>query len=119
VVDKNNNLVAFAILMPSFAKALQKANGKLFPFGIYHLLKAKKKNNTAVSYLIGIDPKYQNKGVTSILFEEFYKSVVKNGVVDLILTPQLKDNEEIHKIWRHFKPEIIKERSTFRLNIEY
>ncbi|MCF6350456.1 MAG: GNAT family N-acetyltransferase [Flavobacteriaceae bacterium] len=118
VVDKNNNLVAFAIIMPSFAKALQKANGKLFPFGIYHLLKAKKKNDTVISYLIGVDPKYQNKGVISILFEELYQSVVKNGGKNLILTPQLKDNKEVHKIWKNFKPEIIKERSTFRLNIK-
>ena len=34
VEDKDQNLVAFAIVMPSFSKALQKANGKLFPFGL-------------------------------------------------------------------------------------
>jgi len=117
VIDKDHKLVAFAILMPSFAKALQKVNGKLFPFGIFHLLKAKKKNDTAISYLIGVDPNYQNKGLTAIIFEEFYNSVVENNVKYLILTPQLKDNEEINKLWKNFQPEIIKERSTFRLNI--
>jgi len=42
VEDSNGNLVAFAIVMPSFSAALQKANGKLFPFGFLHLLMAKK-----------------------------------------------------------------------------
>ncbi len=42
VVDKDNNMVAFAITMPSFSEALQKAKGKLLPFGLFHLLKAKK-----------------------------------------------------------------------------
>ena len=41
VVDGSNKLVAFAIVMPSFSEALQKAKGKLFPFGIFHLLKAR------------------------------------------------------------------------------
>lgn len=117
VVDKHDNLVSFAILMPSFAKALQKANGKLFPFGIFHLLKAKRKNDTVVSYLIGIDPEFQSKGVTAIVFEEFYKAVINNGIEKMVITPMLKNNEEIHKIWRHFSPIIDKERATFTKNI--
>lgn len=43
VVDESGKLVGFTITMPSFSKALQKANGKLFPFGFIHLLRAKKK----------------------------------------------------------------------------
>ena len=39
-------MVAFAITMPSFSTALQKANGKLLPFGWYHLLKAKRIQQT-------------------------------------------------------------------------
>ena len=117
VVDKDGKLVSFAILMPSFAKALQKAKGKLFPFGLFHLLKAKKKNDTVVSYLIGIDPEYQSKGVTAIVFDEFYKTVVHNGIDKMVITPMLKNNEEIHKIWRNFKPVIDKERATFTKKI--
>ena len=41
VSDITNKLIAFVIIMPSFTKALKKANGKLFPFGVFHLLKAK------------------------------------------------------------------------------
>ncbi len=33
VEDEKGNAVAFAITMPSFSKALQKAKGHLFPFG--------------------------------------------------------------------------------------
>src|SRR5690606_20178937 len=64
VVDKDHNLVAFSIVMPSFSEALIKANGKLFPFGFLHLLKAKRSSRDVVFYLIGVDPEYQNKGVT-------------------------------------------------------
>ena len=56
------DLVGFGIVTPSYAKALQKMNGKLFPFGIFHLLKAKKHSKTVTFYLIGVLPEYQNKG---------------------------------------------------------
>lgn len=117
VVDKDNKLVAFAILMPSFSKALQKAKGKLFPFGLYHLLKARKNNNIADCYLIGIDPVYQSKGVTSIIFKEFYNSLIDNKVEKSLMTPMLKDNEEIKNIWRGFKPVNHKERATYTKKI--
>jgi hypothetical protein len=53
VADENNELVSFAITMPSYSKALQKSKGKLFPFGWWHFLQAGKKNDRANFYLIG------------------------------------------------------------------
>jgi hypothetical protein len=117
VLDTDNNIIAFAIQMPYFAKAMQKAKGKLFPFGIFHLLKAKKKNDTVISYLIGVHPDFQRKGVTAIVFDEFYKSVTANGITRMIITPQLKTNKEIQKIWYDFKPVYHKERATYIKNI--
>ena len=70
IVDKNKKLIAFSIVMPSFSKALKKANGSLFPFGWYHLMKAQRKNDTAAFYLIGVDPEYQGKGITALIFDE-------------------------------------------------
>ena len=114
VADKDDNLVAFSITMPSFSTALQKANGKLFPFGFYHLLKARKKSKTIILYLIGVHPKYQNKGVTSIIFEEFYKTFKEKGVLNVIRTPELADNHAVHALWKHFNPKIYKKRSTYK-----
>jgi GNAT superfamily N-acetyltransferase len=109
--------VAFAIVMPSFSKALQKANGKLFPFGIYHLLKAKKKSKDVIFYLIGIRPDYQNKGVTAIIFNEYYKTFSDKGVVNCIRTPELEENVAIRQMWKHFDPVIYKRRRTYRKDL--
>lgn len=114
IVDSNNDLVAFAIVMPSFSKALQKAKGKLFPTGIFHLLKAKKKSKDVIFYLIGIHPEYQNKGVTAIIFNEYYKVFKKRGVVNCIRTPELEENVAIRQMWKHFDPIIYKRRRTYR-----
>lgn len=117
VVDKEGKLVAFAIVMPSFSKALQKAKGKLFPFGLIHLLKARKQSKDVAFYLIGVDPAYQNKGVTAIIFAEFHKVFIKKEIENCIRTPELEDNIAIHKLWSDFNPRIHKRRRTYRLDL--
>lgn len=117
VVDKNNKLVAFAIVMPSFSKALQKAKGKLFPFGIFHLLNARKNSKDVTFYLIGVAPEYQNKGVFAIIFKEYSDTFSKKGIINCIRTPELEDNEAIHKIWKDFNPTIHKRRRTYKLDL--
>ncbi len=118
IVDSKEQLIAFAIVMPSFSKALQKANGKLFPFGFYHLLKAKKKHRDVHFYLIGIHPDYQNKGVTAIIFNEYYKTFTANKIDMCYRTPELEDNVAIRQMWKHFEPVIHKRRATFKKNID-
>lgn len=117
VEDKDGRLVAFAIVMPSFSKALQKANGHLFPFGFYHLLKAKKQSKDVVFYLIGVHPEYQNKGVTAIIFQEYHKTFTEKGIENCIRTPELADNLAIHLLWKNFDPKIICRRKTFRKSL--
>ena len=117
VTDKNDKLVAFAIVMPSFSEALQKAKGKLFPFGIFHLLKARKKAKDVTFYLIGVHPDYQNKGVTAIIFDQYTKTFSEKGIDNCIRTPELEENEAIKKIWESFDPITHKRRRTYRLDL--
>lgn len=117
IEDKDQNLIAFSIVMPSFSEALQKANGKLFPFGLFHLLKARKNSKDVLFYLIGIHPEYQNKGVTAIVFNEYYNTFTEKGIKNCIRTPELEENTAIHNIWKHFDPVIFRRRRTYIKNI--
>jgi GNAT superfamily N-acetyltransferase len=117
VEDKDHKLVAFSIVMPSFAEALQKAKGKLFPFGFMHLLKAKKNSKDVVFYLIGVLPEYQNKGVTALIFEEYYRVFKNNKIRNCIRTPELEDNHAMHNLWKNFDPVVNKRRRTYRKDI--
>jgi len=118
VLDKNDDLIAFGIVMPSFSKALQLAKGKLFPFGIFHLLRAKKRSKDVIFYLIGVHPEYQNKGVTAVIFNEYYKTFLAKKIENCIRTPELEDNIAIKQIWKHFNPEIYKRRRTYRKDLQ-
>lgn len=117
VVDKDDELVGFAIVMPAYAKALKKINGKLLPFGFIHILNAKKNSKDVIFYLIGIHPDYQNKGVHAVIFNEYYNVFTEKGIKTCFRTPELDDNIAIHQIWKHFKPEVYRKRKTFRKNL--
>ncbi len=118
IVDKDGKMIAFSIVMPSFAKALKKANGRLFPFGLFHLLNARKNSKEVLFYLIGIHPDYQNRGVTAIIFEEFHNTLAAKGTEECIRTPELEDNHAIHNIWKHFDPVVFRRRRTYMKELE-
>jgi ribosomal protein S18 acetylase RimI-like enzyme len=103
--------------MPDFSSALIKANGKLFPFGFIHLLKAKKNSRDVVFYLIGVDPEYQNKGVTAIIFDEYYDVFKNHNIRNCIRTPELETNVAMNNLWKNFNPRIHKRRKTYRKDL--
>ena len=115
IADEQDKLVSFAITMPSYSKALQKANGKLFPFGWWHFLQAGKKNDRANFYLIGIHPEYQRRGVTAIIFKEIHDVFQKKGVKYLETNPELEENKNIQLLWQDYNPVNHKRRRTYSL----
>ncbi|WP_066441002.1 GNAT family N-acetyltransferase [Chryseobacterium sp. CCH4-E10] len=117
IADADNNLVSFAITMPSYSKALQKSKGKLFPFGWWHFLQAGRRNDRANFYLIGIHPDYQRRGVTSIIFKEIWDIFNKKGVKYLETNPELEENKSIQLLWQDYNPVNHKRRRTYSLNI--
>jgi GNAT superfamily N-acetyltransferase len=117
VVDKDGKLIAFAITMPSFSRALKKINGKLFPFGFIRILMAQKFNSRASLYLIGVHPEYQNKGVTAILFNDLQTMFNKRGIKEVETNPELIENKSIQAFWKNYKNVLHKKRSTFKKEI--
>lgn len=115
VVDENDQLVSFAITMPSYSKALQKAKGKLLPWGWWHLLQAGKKNDRANFYLIGIHPEYQRRGVTAIIFKEIFVRFTKMGIDFAETNPELEENKSVQLLWQEYNPVNHKRRRTYSL----
>lgn len=117
VVDEHNELVSFAITMPSYSKALQKSKGKLFPLGWWHFLQAGKKNDRANFYLIGIHPEYQRRGVTAIIFKEIFVRFTSMGIDFAETNPELEENKSVQVLWQDYNPVNHKRRRTYSLTI--
>jgi len=103
IVDQHDEVVALGIAMPNLTGALQKAKGKLFPFGWFYFLKALRKNDVVDLYLMAVHPDYQNKGVNSILFAELMPRFAKNGYKFAESNPELEYNTRMSSQWGNFE----------------
>jgi len=104
VLNEADEVVGFGICMPSLTKAMQKSNGRLFPFGWYHLWRALKSNEIIDMYLNGVKPQYLNKGVVSVYHNQIHKGFLKNKVKIVVTNPQLEDNKSAISMWKSFEP---------------
>jgi GNAT superfamily N-acetyltransferase len=113
VMDQNNRMVAFGIVMPSLSLALQKSKGNLFPFGFIHLLKALKKNNRADLYLVAVRSEYQGKGVNAILMNKMHAVFNKLGITKVESNPELETNQNVQGQWKHYEKRQHKRRRVY------
>ena len=118
IKDSKDELIGFALLVPSIAKALKKSNGKMFPFGIFRILKALfGKNDTLEMFLIAVKPEYQSKGIPAIMIDSMIKELIKNGVKYCETGPELELNTQIQSVWKGFDVKNHKRRRCYRKDI--
>jgi hypothetical protein len=106
VIDSQDDVVGFGITMPSLAIALRKTKGSLLPFGIFHLLRAIRKNDIAHLYLVGVRPDYQGKGLLALTYQELNVTFIKEGIKLARTHPQLEDNLKAVSIWKNYDSRI-------------
>ncbi len=120
VVDSEDQVIAAGISMPSLSEALQKAKGRLLPFGWYHLLKVifmKKYPKVLDLLLVAVKPEYQNKGVNALLFYDLIPVYQNIGFEYAESNPELELNGKVQAQWEYFKTEQHKRRRCFKKSI--
>ena len=119
VEDANNELVGVGISMASLSRALQKAKGRLWPFGWWHLLKALfiKRPPILDLLLIAIKPEYQGKGVNAIMFADLIPIYIKYGFEWGETNPELEVNDKIQSQWHYLDNRIHKRRRCYTKEI--
>ena len=117
ITDQNGELVAVGISMPSLSEALQKAHGRLLPFGWYHLLKVlffKRRAKMLDLLLVAVKPEYQNKGVNALLFTDLIPVYQQLGFEYAESNPEMELNGKVQAQWEYFRTEQHKRRRAFR-----
>ena len=117
ITDQNGELVAVGISMPSLSEALQKAHGRLLPFGWYYLLKAlffKRRAKMLDLLLVAVKPEYQNKGVNALLFTDLIPVYQQLGFEYAESNPEMELNGKVQAQWEYFRTEQHKRRRAFR-----
>lgn len=116
VENEDNEPVAMGIGMASLSRALQKAKGKLFPFGWWYLLKALywKRSHIIDLLLVGVLPEYQNKGVNALLFADIIPIAKEMGFEYAEGHPILETNDKSANQWNYLDVELHKRRRCYQ-----
>lgn len=119
VENDKGELISIAVTVGSLSHALRKANGKLFPFGWYHLVKALrwKHEDTVDLLLIAVRPDMQGLGITAMLFDRMVPVFNKYGFKWAETGPQLENNFKELTQWKYLNPQYEKRRRCYEKDI--
>ena len=119
ITDADGGLVAVGISMPSLSAALRRSQGKLFPTGWYHLLRAIKGHSDVVDLLlVAVKAEYQNKGVNALIFCDLLPGYIRHGYKFAESNLELEDNESVQRQWDYFENRQHRRRRAWRRDIK-
>lgn len=102
-VNECGEMVGFLIAMPSLSVALQKARGRLFPFGFLHLWRASRGASKVLDFcLAGVRKSCRGRGVDLLMAEAMSKSIVDLGIDIAESNPELETNFRVQAEWKSF-----------------
>jgi len=103
ILDKDGKMAAFGVVLPSLSRAMQKAKGRMLPFGFMPILRALRVNDRIDLMLIAISKEYQGKGVNAMLMDRMFKVFLEMGIKYVEANPALESNIAVQAHWKHFE----------------
>jgi hypothetical protein len=102
VVNASNELIAFVVSMPDMSAGVQKAKGRLFPFGFIHVLRSMRKTKQLNLLLGATKSQYRGKGINVLMGKSLFDSANKRGLTimdsHLVLENNLVMRAECEKL---------------------
>ena len=120
VENAEGEIIGIGVCIPSLSRAVQKAKGKLFPFGWIHIaneLWLKRKHRILDMLLVGVLPEYQDKGANALFFADLIPHGISCGYEWAESHPQLEDNTASQMQWKNLDCTIHKRRAVFAKTI--
>ena len=113
----DHDVIGVGITIPSLTRALQKCrNGKLWPFGWWHVMSALyfKKTDVVDLLLIGVLPEYRAKGANALLFYHLIPTYQKYGFKWGESHVHMETNTAVQQQWQYFDNEQHKHRRCYK-----
>jgi len=114
MVKLKGEMIGFIIGLPSLSEAMQKANGKLFPFGFMHILKARKGKDVMDQLLTGVKKEVMSTGAGVILMAEIQKQMLSKGMKYIETTGIFETNSNAISNWKNYEHIQHKRKRCFR-----
>jgi len=118
IVDEKGKVVCFGLCMPSLARAVQPSGGHITPAALVRLLRAIRRPKILDLALVGVDPEYANRGISTIITASLARMLQEDGVEFAETNLCLEDNYSIQNQWKRFNCVIHKRRRSYVKSLE-
>lgn len=102
ILDQEENPVCFGICFPALGEALRKSGGKLTPAALPRVLKAIKHPKVIDFGLLGVDPEWENRGVSVCMAAGVMHMLEDDKIEHCETNLNLVDNAAIRNLWKRF-----------------
>ncbi len=86
IITHEGDVVGFLLGFPDISASLQRANGRLFPFGLLQMLWDMRRTNWTSLNGMGIVPQFQGLGGNALLYSEMEKTIKSSHFIHAELT---------------------------------
>lgn len=102
IVLRDGQVVGFIVALPNFSKGIIKSGGKLFPLGLFHILRAMKRTKQLDLMLGAVHRRFQGMGLEVYMGMALLDSAVANGFTEveahLILENNVRMRAEMERL---------------------
>ena len=117
LTDKEGEVAAMAVMLPSICAPLQKSGGRMTLPTVLRLVKAISNPKELEMVLIAVHPKYQKMGLNSVMMSRIIANVIEDKIERVESNPELVSNTAVQEQWNSMGRRIIKRRKTFSKKI--
>jgi len=116
----DHQVIGVGISISSMTRALQKCrNGRLWPFGWWHCLRALKmrKSDIVDLMLIGVLPEYRTKGANALFFYDLIPWYQKYGFTKALTLAMMETNDGVLSAWQYFEAATVKRLRSYKASL--
>jgi len=105
----------FSLTIPDISPALRKANGKLFPLGLFRFMLGLRKADQVRVVLLTVKPEFRKRGLAEFLITQTARAIVKAGYTVAEMSWTLEDNLLINKALERVGGQLYKKYRIYQL----
>jgi len=108
IAENGDRPVGFSMALPDANQAIKYANGRLFPFGLFKIMRQMKKIKSVRVLTMGVIKEFRKRGIDAVFYYETFKRGTKLGFNEGEFSWVLEINEDMKKAAENLGAKIYK-----------
>ena len=110
-------LVGFFIGMPNVSRGFKRANGRILPVGLLHILFDFKTSKGVDFLLAGVHPDYPSRKILLLMVASMYQICNKRKIQYLETNRELEENTTVNGVWKKFDSRLHRRSRVYKMSL--